>query len=308
MKWLWGRSYIDFSNVFFCGEKKRIRFCVVCCMGVPVRFFSSNICNIFIHIYSYFYSNIPLPYLWYVWVENIKNQSWSVTRILEQCRIWFMWFQLCCVYLLNCTQPAMVTVEIDLSHGHVIEECHIMPRTLCSRACLKPCHVPFPCNVLTPANMLIYSKSIFFFTGEDSSRLYVINSSRQNQDATTLPSTFHHFFGTKDKDHQIMKFGSAFMTHACFCEAKGVSTSKHMWLSYWSQSPWNCFIFPELLFWFFFLPCRSGSVSNKDVNSKTWNQSTGIAYLDLFSILGGWSISDFLCLDVWSQIRPKMII
>ena len=49
---------------------------------------------------------------------------------------------------------------------------------------------------------------------------------------------------------------------------------------------------------FFFLPCRSGSVSNKDVNSKTWNQSTGVAYVDLFSILGGWSISDFLCLDV----------
>lgn len=165
VKWRGGRSYIEFSNVSFCGGRRRIRFCVVCCVGVPVRLFSVIFVT-YMHIYTFFYSNIPLPYLWYVWVENIKNQSWNVTRILDQCRILFMWSQLCCVYLLNCTQPAMVTVEIDLSHGHVIEECHIMPRTLCSRACLKLCHVPFPCNVLTSANLLIYSKSIFFFRGK----------------------------------------------------------------------------------------------------------------------------------------------
>ena len=39
---------------------------------------------------------------------------------------------------------------------------------------------------------------------------------------------------------------------------------------------------------------KFGSVSNKDVNLKTWKQSTGTGifrYLDTFSILDGWSIS-----------------
>lgn len=49
VKWRGGRSYIEFSNVSFCGGRRRIRFCVVCCMGVPVRFFSV----IFLFEYSF---------------------------------------------------------------------------------------------------------------------------------------------------------------------------------------------------------------------------------------------------------------
>ena len=87
------------------------------------------------------------------------------------------------------------------------------------------------------------------------------------------------------------------MTHAYFCEAKGVSNLKtHVSFILIPESLKLLHISRTLVL--FFLPCRSGSVSNKDVNSKTWNQSTGVAYVDLFSILGGWSISDFLCLDV----------
>ncbi len=148
-----GRSYIEFLKV------NLLVLCECSCWWIFLHIkhyiLKTLICTCLL-VYNLY---ITTSYLWYAWVESLWNHLKSIMERyndLEQCRCLFMWLQLCLVYLLNCTQPAMVTVEIYLSHGHVIEGCHIMPRTLCSRACLKPCHVPFPCNVLTSAPLLIW--------------------------------------------------------------------------------------------------------------------------------------------------------
>ena len=79
---------LSFPMFLFVGEEDESAF-VLCVVWVFLFVFFSNICNKYSYLYI-FHSIIPLPYLWYVWVENIKNQSWSVTRILDQCRFLFI--------------------------------------------------------------------------------------------------------------------------------------------------------------------------------------------------------------------------